>query len=258
MTTIPTSPPNSQPGAVQSLPKPYYDDGDVQIYHGDCRDILPLLPKVDLVLTDPPYLSMAGGTIHKSSSKALAPRLQNRLTVGNPWDASLDWIDSAWEICDLGIMVFCTYHFIDAVVMALPEAKRVALFTWVKPNAPNPVQMVPKYDCEYIWALQKHPGLNWKVFTSTVMNYKKLSAGCVASPERLLNKDLTAFHPTQKPLAVMSWLLSAGGQLILDPFMGVGTTLLAAKNLSRKAIGIEIEEKYCEAAAKRMGQGVLL
>jgi DNA modification methylase len=66
-------------------------------------------------------------------------------------------------------------------------------------------------------------------------------------------------HPTEKPLSLMYWCVtkakSAG--LILDPFMGSGTTLVAAKQLHRKAIGIEIEEKYCEIAVKRLGQGVL-
>jgi len=66
-------------------------------------------------------------------------------------------------------------------------------------------------------------------------------------------------HPTQKPLALMRWCIEkAGGDgTILDPFMGSGTTLRAAKDLGRKAIGIEIEERYCEIAARRMSQGVL-
>jgi DNA modification methylase len=65
-------------------------------------------------------------------------------------------------------------------------------------------------------------------------------------------------HPTQKPVAIMNWIIgkSSGGS-ILDPFMGSGTTLRAAKDLGRKAIGIEIEEMYCEIAAKRMGQEIL-
>lgn len=66
-------------------------------------------------------------------------------------------------------------------------------------------------------------------------------------------------HPCPKPLRWMTWALSLAGdgvQSVLDPFMGSGTTLRAAKDLGRKAIGIEIEERYCEIAAKRMGQEV--
>jgi site-specific DNA-methyltransferase (adenine-specific) len=69
--------------------------------------------------------------------------------------------------------------------------------------------------------------------------------------------DGFAAHPAQKPISLIKNLLSVGGDLLLDPFMGSGTTLVAAKQLGRKAIGIEIEEKYCEIAAKRLGQEVL-
>ena len=75
----------------------------------------------------------------------------------------------------------------------------------------------------------------------------------------LIGKESTRLHPTQKPLRLLRLLLtdySEQGQTILDPFMGSGTTLRAAKDLRRKAIGIEIEEKYCEIAAKRLEQEV--
>ena len=76
----------------------------------------------------------------------------------------------------------------------------------------------------------------------------------------LMSETRWRMHPTQKPERLMRWCIGKSGSTggtILDPFMGSGTTLLAAKNLGRKAIGIEIEEKYCEIAARRLQQEVL-
>ena len=91
--------------------------------------------------------------------------------------------------------------------------------------------------CEQAWTTLKGPA---KIFARHVVSY---------------HKD----HPTQKPLELMHWCLNfaPNASTILDPFMGSGTTLRAAKDLGRKAIGIEIEERYCEIAAKRLAQGVL-
>lgn len=79
----------------------------------------------------------------------------------------------------------------------------------------------------------------------------------MASAERFVDATGKALHPTQKPEAVIRRLLSVGGNTILDPFMGTGTTLRAAKDMGKRAIGIEIEERWCELAAKRMAQAVL-
>lgn len=236
-----------------SLPTPYYDHDGITIYHGDCREILPHLPEVDMVLTDPPYIGLKGGLVYKHSG--VAKSYTDSVTVGDPWNASLDFLAEFDRLCQLGAFVFCSYHFVDQIPAKLPSFKRAGLVTWQKRNSPYPVNNVPHFTTELIWAFRKGPGLNWRSI-KTHYDIPLLQAGCMAS-ERIVDETGKAQHPAQKPIEPISNLLIVGGDSILDPFMGSGTTLIAAKNLNRKAIGIEIEEKYCEIAVKRLAQEVL-
>ena len=188
---------------------PYYEDDAVVIYHGDCRDILPSLPKVDLVLTDPPYPGY----------------------------------DKGWEVPDVtAILASITADTFVVFWPALTPLPITAIVehVWHKPNGCS------AHHYERILVNGETP-LGCKVYRiATILpNYKQYAAEAVD-------------HPTQKPLRLIRILLERhGGRTILDPFMGSGTTLRAAKDLGRKAIGIEIEERYCEIAAKRMSQTVM-
>jgi DNA modification methylase len=102
---------------------------------------------------------------------------------------------------------------------------------------------------EYAWATQFAPGVEWRGL-KTHYDIPKLQAGCMAD-ERIV-VDGRAAHPTQKPLALMQELLLPGMDSILDPFTGSGTTGVACIRTGRPFIGIEIEERYCEIAVKRM------
>jgi site-specific DNA-methyltransferase (adenine-specific) len=108
---------------------------------------------------------------------------------------------------------------------------------------------------QYIWLLEKETGLEWRKLR-THYDIPKLSAGCFAS-ERILNFDRSTAHPAQKPVDLILEILKVNALSIIDPFLGTGTTALAAKKLNRKCIGIEIGEKYCEIAAKRCSQSVM-
>ena len=235
--------------------KPYYEHAGIAIVHGDCREILPTLPKCDLLLTDPPYVGIVGDVKHVVGGVGRRKRVESR-TIGDPWSAAWDWIPLAWEQANLGAMIFCSFHSVGDVPSAL-AVKPTALLTWYKRNSPVSVCNVPRFTTEFIWCFQRSTGLNWRAIKNTMLDIPMISAGCVSTGERITDGTGKSVHPSQKPLNVMNALLAVGGETVLDPFAGTGTTLVAAKNLGRKAIGIEIEEKYCEIAAKRLSQEVM-
>lgn len=223
--------------------KPYYQDDAVTIYHGDCRAILPQLEPVDLVLTDPPYgigakLGMGGG--YKGD--------------GGMWrgvkidgDESLDARDDVVSmIGDLPYGIFCSPR------TAWPAGTETVL-VWDKGEhvGAGDLRFPWKPNFEFICLRGTE---KWRAprRDSSVLRFNAC-AGCVGN-----RNDGFRHHPFEKPVELLAYMVSRSWtSLILDPFMGSGTTLRAAKDLGRKAIGIEIEEKYCEIAAKRMAQEVL-
>ena len=195
--------------------KPYYEDGAVTIYHGDCGEILPELPRSDLLLTDPPYGIFACGG--KWGRKALLE-----------WDRQpvVDLVADLLPVARAAIVWGGNYY-------AFPPSR--GWLVWWKPDS------VPSAaDVELAW-------------TSFDMNSKMLRCTIAAT-----NAERNG-HPTQKPEAVMRWCLTFAplAETVVDPYMGSGTTLRAAKDMGKRAIGIEIEERYCEIAAKRCAQEVL-
>ena len=199
--------------------EPYYQDSHVTIYNADCREILPDLPKVDLVLTDPPYglaERWQGGTWGNTEKVKLARKWDIKLTQND-----IQLVVESGENC---ILWGGNYY-------QMPPCR--GLLAWVK--------------------LQKMPTMSdfeiaWTTFDKTAKCY-----------ESIRTPDGKSEHATAKPIKLMRWCIEQAGnpETILDPFMGSGTTLRAAKDLNRKAIGIEISEKYCEIGAKRMAQEVM-
>ena len=212
--------------------KPYYEHKGITIYHGDCLDILPQLDKVDLVLTDPPYGINTDSEMHKKSGqqygRAAAPK---RYYDKSNWDTNTP--DKAIKlILSMGkeIIIWGGNYF------DLPPAR--CYLVWDKVNGDNNFA-----DCELAWT-----NLDKPIRIKRHMWNGMLRRG----------NEFRYNHPTQKPIAIKGWCieLATNPKLILDPFMGSGTTLVACKDLNRKAIGIEIEEKYCEIAVKRLSQEV--
>ena len=226
--------------------KPYYQDSAVTIYHGDCREILPTLPRVDLVLTDPPWL--ASKSKLRSHSKGIGKSYEKE------WGVSYGDIGEL----DKQLVIDCINVSLRAVVFTgtkeISEFDWKFIMFWNRPN-PMPTPVLPYHQSvSPILLFGDWQGIK---LGDQMVSVAKLNAGCIASPERILEQpNGKAAHPCQMPMSLANLFLLKLDGTILDPFMGSGTTLRAAKDLNRKAIGIEIEEKYCEIAAKRMAQEV--
>lgn len=212
--------------------KPYYQDESVTIYHADCAVVLPTLGRFDLLLTDPPYgISEANGK-NKSRSNIATAKDYGK----SDWDNAPPprWLlDMARSKCKSQI-VFGGNYF------ELPPSS--CWLVWDKENGGNDFA-----DCELAWTNLS------KAVRRLIFRWN----GMLQEPG--IPKEFRE-HPTQKPEPVMSWALGQAPndvRTVLDPFMGSGTTLAAAKRLGLSATGIEREERYCEVAAKRCRQGAL-
>lgn len=222
--------------------KPYYEQDGIVIYHGDCREVMPLLDgaSVDLVLTDPPYAS-AAATVTTGFARekwggnwgdmSLLPLMASQV-IGQPF---LALEHEVYWFCD-------QFAFAALVPFFFPRYALVQSIVWDK-------DMLGVGGC-------------YRKQTEFVI-YARTS-GAPQMPKdrrdlyRLRPNYASKRHPAEKPLALIQHLASGTDwRLALDPYMGAGTLLVAAKALGRRAIGIEIEERYCEIAAKRLSQEVL-
>lgn len=224
------------------LLEPYYQDEFVTLYHGDNRQIAPLLNDFDLMLTDPPYGINENSRKNESRGKPFGSKgLPRRSAVANARDyGAFHWDKekpAAWVLESL--IAKAEYSIIfGGNFFGLPASS--CWLVWDKDNSGDFA------DCE----------LAWTNLPKAVRKFVWRWNGMLQ--EDMKNKE-DRVHPTQKPLPVMHWCLSQvpDALTIFDPYAGSGTTLLAAKQKGLSAVGIEIDERYCEAAAKRLSQGVI-
>lgn len=218
--------------------KPYYAHNGVTIYNGDCEKLLPnMLGQAGLVLTDPPYGINESGGKNKTRGRCAEAKDYGNLY----WDKQ----PISDELLKLVISKGKNAIIFGGNYYNLPPSK--CWLVWDKDNQGSDFA-----DCE----------LAWTNFDKAVRKITYRWNGMLQ--EHMGKEKEERWHPTQKPVNVMKWCIlqanigkdSLGSKLILDPFMGVGTTLVAAKNLGLCAIGIEKEENYCEIAAKRLSQEV--
>jgi len=222
---------------------PYYSENGIQIFHGDCREILPSLPKVDLVLTDPPF----SVPIKYHDSEGSYPRSWGDLLVMEPFFVEVFRLLRSSSKESAALYIHCdanTYPVFYKVAYSLWS--RSHLIVWYKPTGRRGSGWKHSHE------LVLHCGSSLTEYSDS---FNQDVIGIM--PVRTLDRE----HPAEKPGELLDFLSEAhplrANTLILDPFMGSGTTLRAAKDLGRKAIGIEIEERYCEIAANRLRQEVL-
>jgi site-specific DNA-methyltransferase (adenine-specific) len=216
--------------------KPYYEEDGITIYCGDCREVLPHLPKVDCMITDPPYgVNGGSGTKGKARGKK-SNYLSFEDTIENVVSEIIPRFTQALSVCKRAIITPGTlasnfYPQPDSFGV-LWQPSTVAMQKWGRCDA-QPI---------FYYGDDPRSGK-----TIQFCSYKNTEI-----PE---NNG----HPCPKPYGIWATLVmrvSLEEETILDPFMGSGTTLVAAKQLGRKAIGIEIERSYCDIAIERLRQSV--
>ncbi len=209
---------------------PYYEHAGITIYHGDCREIAPALVFAGIVLSDPPY-GIAHPTDYATRKRAnLAACTDYAMVHGDETPFDPRWL--------LTLGVARILWGANWYANLLPA--KGGWLVWDKERPDD----LDQATCE----------LAWTDCVKGVRRFRFLWHGMIRAGQE------TLVHPTQKPEALMGWCLSlpwTNEGDVLDPYMGCGPTLTAAKRLGRRAIGIEIEERYCEIAARRLSQDVL-
>lgn len=245
--------------------KPYYDENGITIYHGDCREVLPQLEAVDLVLTSPPY-NLREGQEHKGglrvghsgSQWARGHIAHGYESYGDnlPYPEYIHWQHEILRLCwdrltPTGAIFYNHKPRIVRGELRLPPAMSVGLplrqiVTWDRGGGFNCTQSGYMPVVEWLIVLAKEG-----------FRLRDKSASAVGDCWRI-SPELNTPHPAPFPLKLATQVLSTtAASIVLDPFAGSGTTLLAAQRLGINAIGIEISEVYCELAAKRLSQASL-
>ncbi len=248
--------------------EPFFEDPKhhIEIYQGDCLQILGAMPAdcVDLIFADPPYfLSNGGITCHAGRMVSVNKGAWDRSQGADAnHEFNRQWLAAAQRVLkpNGSIWVSGTAHVIHSVGFAMQQLdfKLLNDISWVKPNPP------PNLSCRYfthatetiIWAAKNRKSrhaFNYKLMKEANAGKQMKSVWTIAPPESWEKKF--GKHPTQKPLALLDRILRASsneGDLVLDPFMGSGTTILAALRLRRFTIGMEFEDSSVSLALSRV------
>lgn len=228
--------------------QPYYTDDHVTLYHGDSLDILPQLAagSITAVVTDPPYI------IGAVSAHQMGGKTGGWADMMN----SAHWFAAWYRECSRllkhhgSLWTFCNWRTIPVVMRAASDAQL-------------PITSMLVWDKEWIGP-GGHQGLRPSYELVALMAKPGFAIPDRGTPDLWRHKTGSYKpngHPAEKPVALMERILRTAavpaGDVVLDPFTGAGTTLLAARALGLQAIGIEAEERWCELAARRLAQDAL-
>ena len=249
------------------------------IYEGDCLEILNKKinkDSIDLIFADPPY-NLSGNALKWKGNKTggdwyMVNEYWDKMTAPEYMQFTKKWIKGCHRVLkETGsIYIACSYHNIAEIIIVLKQfnLKINNIITWYKTNAmPNMTKRVFTHSTEFVvWAV-KGSGWTFNYETIKEINPEKQKNGktkqmrdlwempLVQGKERARGMDGKALHPTQKPEEMLKRIILAGSNendVVLDPFLGSGTTAVVAQRYNRKWLGIEKEKKYIGIAEKRL------
>ena len=231
---------------------PYYSDENVTLYHGDCLEHPEWWTGADVLVTDPPY--GIGYTAGRTTGATRADRLATSRFIA---ERGTQRIQSDEDVTAR-----------DGALSAWGERPALVFGHWRKPRPDRTVMRLLWIKNEPgtgLASAKDHPWITRDeeiyVLASTQSEFANGSVdrNFIETRQLMSNVARHIDHPTPKPIGLMQWLLKKCKPewVIADPFAGSGSTLVAAKALGRKAVGVELEERYCEVAARRLSQGVL-
>ena len=224
---------------------PYYQDEYVTLYHGDCLEILDSLPVAKAIITDPPYSEATHGNAKSNKGKGHGTKQIKFTSLADPVELfqKLAPLTESWIIANVD------YKHAFQLDATPPEGlKTLRVGVWLKTNP------MPQISAD-------RPAPGWEAIAYMHRSdVKPKWNGGGKHGNYILPTAQGTGHPTSKPVSMVSdWVrkFTNPGDLILDPFAGSGSTLKAARDEGRKAIGVELEEKYCEIIATRLDQQVI-
>jgi site-specific DNA-methyltransferase (adenine-specific) len=231
---------------------PYYEDDLVTLYHGDCREVDAWL-SADVLVTDPPYGIEWKARYGRAQHGTKDQKFANRVIAADTDSTARDDVLAMWAGTDSDLLAARALAKRPAIVFGSWRVTRPdhvhAMLIWHKEGAYSGPLVAPFFtNHEEVYVIGK---AEWRKSAPPLRSV-------ITSTEHRSQATRDIGHPTPKPVALMEALIDrCPPGVIADPFVGSGSTLLAARQLGRKVIGVEVEERYCELAASRLAQDSL-